>query len=115
MWGPDFGRSPANRTQSFICPAPPCPAVPPAGRALDAAEHLLVKCRPLSHQWGCERFGLADPSVLQAIEVQRGVREWDGMGWQHCLCCCGCWAACFHSRGCGIRQATPPSLALVHC
>ncbi|PRW20556.1 methyl- -binding domain-containing 9 [Chlorella sorokiniana] len=40
----------------------------PAGRALDAAEHLLVKCRPLAAQWGTERFGLADPSVLQAIE-----------------------------------------------
>lgn len=46
----------------------------PAGRALDAAEHLLVKCRPLAAQWGTERFGLADPSVLQAIEVGlRGV------------------------------------------
>ena len=67
-------RCPANPTQSCICPAPPCPAVPPAGRALDAAEHLLVKCRPLSHQWGCERFGLADPSVLQAIEVRHGAR-----------------------------------------
>lgn len=50
------------------------PAVAPAGRALDAAEHLLVKCRPLAMQWGTERFGLADPLVLQAIEVGR--RQW---------------------------------------
>ena len=50
----------------------PSRAAPPAGRALDAAEHLLVKCRPLGSQWGTERFGLADPEVLQAIEV-RGV------------------------------------------
>lgn len=49
-------------------------AVAPAGRALDGAEHLLVKCRPLSAQWGLERFGLADPTVLQAIEVC----EWGG-------------------------------------
>lgn len=42
----------------------------PAGRALDAAEHLLVKCRPLALQWGTERFGLADPVVLQAVEVR---------------------------------------------
>lgn len=55
--------------------APPallCAAPVPAGRALDAAEHLLVKCRPLAAQWGTERFGLADPSVLQAIEVCAG-------------------------------------------
>lgn len=54
--------------------APPslCAAPVPAGRALDAAEHLLVKCRPLAAQWGTERFGLADPSVLQAIEVRAG-------------------------------------------
>lgn len=54
------------------CPSArsPPPAAPvPAGRALDAAEHLLVKCRPLAQQWGTERFGLADPAVLQAIEV----------------------------------------------
>ena len=68
-------------------PAWPFPAVPPAGRALDAAEHLLVKCRPLSQQWGCERFGLADPAVLQAIEVgvptaRRGGVWWGGgMSW----------------------------------
>lgn len=53
-----------------VLPPPACPAAAvPAGRSLDAAEHLLVKCRPLEPQWGTERFGLADPSVLQAIEV----------------------------------------------
>ncbi|KAL4450242.1 hypothetical protein ABPG77_010911 [Micractinium sp. CCAP 211/92] len=45
----------------------------PAGRALDAAEHLLVKCRPLKSQWGTERFGLADTAVLQAIEGLPGM------------------------------------------
>lgn len=47
----------------------------PAGRALDAAEHLLVKCRPLHMQWGLERFGLADAAVLQAIEGLPGVDQ----------------------------------------
>lgn len=74
-------------------PAPPrlflpCPAAAPAGgRCLDATEHLLVKCRPLSQQWGPERFGLADPSVLHAIEVCVG-------GGACCwACCCRCWGA----------------------
>ena len=55
-------------------PAPAPAAVAPAGRALDAAEHLLVKCRPLESHWGLERFGLADASVLQALEVGGGIR-----------------------------------------
>ncbi|KAL4421600.1 hypothetical protein ABPG75_010891 [Micractinium tetrahymenae] len=50
----------------------------PAGRALDAAEHLLVKCRPLKSQWGLERFGLADTGVLQAIEGLPGVELCSG-------------------------------------
>ncbi|KAL4854865.1 Methyl-CpG-binding domain protein 2 [Chlorella vulgaris] len=45
------------------------------GRALDSAERLLVKCRPLNHQWGLERFGLADPLVLQAIEGLPGADQ----------------------------------------
>ncbi|EFN52450.1 hypothetical protein CHLNCDRAFT_54503 [Chlorella variabilis] len=52
--------------------------VAPAGRALDGAEHLLVKCRPLSAQWGLERFGLADPTVLQAIEGLPGADQCPG-------------------------------------
>ncbi len=55
---------------SGVLPRMPCAV--PAGRALDAAEHLLVKCRPLKSQWGTERFGLADTVVLQAIEVRAG-------------------------------------------
>jgi hypothetical protein len=55
----------------------PCPGS--AVRPLDAAEHLLVRCRPLGQQWGLERFGLADPLVLQAIEV----------GICSCVCWCG--------------------------
>ena len=39
----------------------------------------MVKCRPLAHQWGCERFGLADPIVLQAIEVGEGLSLLAGM------------------------------------
>ena len=54
--------------------------MPPAGRTLDAAESLLVKCRPLSTQWGRERFGLVNTSVLQALEVslRQGAGVWGG-------------------------------------
>ena len=61
-------------------PAPPPPppeagegdgAGPSEPRELDPAEKLMVKCRPLSEQWGTERFGFADVVVLKAIEVRR--------------------------------------------
>ena len=62
----------APHLPACCCTLPIASAVPPAGRTLDAAESLLVKCRPLSTQWGRERFGLVDTSVLQALEVSLG-------------------------------------------
>lgn len=45
---------------------------------LEAPDRLLLKAGALNCQWGTERFGLADKSILQAIEGLPGVDKIQG-------------------------------------